>query len=181
MIKVSNKILIIVLISLLSVIFLTWWKRNNPYLNTIRESLIPVDPLFATVPVQESNESYTNKDTIYVCIRDEDNEYYDVNTLRGVLLHELAHVKTPFQDPDHKSNVFKNNEMALLDKAKKLGLWDPKSSVPCDYCNVDMRNVSCNRRPGKTQINNGDASNISITPILVISGVALSIYIAYKL
>lgn len=131
---------------MLGILALSWWRRNNPYLNSLRNRLIPVDPLFASVPVEEANSSYTDKNVIYVCIRDENGQYYDPNTITGVLLHELAHVKTPFYDPDHKSDTFKNNELDLMRKAQRLGLWSPDIPVPCDYCGVDMTNVSCRRR-----------------------------------
>lgn len=130
----------------------TLQKRKDPYIKHLRSLLIQVDPLFKSIPIETSSSSYTNKDVIYACVKDQDGEYYDSNTIIGVLLHELAHVKTPFFDPTHSSEEFRKNEEDLLMKARKLNLWSPDIQIPCDYCGVDMAGVSCRKRPGKDRI-----------------------------
>jgi len=148
----ANLLIIVVIIIMLGVMFVTWRRRNNAYLLRVRDSLIPLDPRFGKLIVQVASSSYTDKSVVYICIHDENGNLFDENTLRGVLIHEMAHVLTPFYDPEHKSEVFRNHERDLLLKAKSLGLWTPEIMIPCDYCGVDMTGVKCLHRPGMKRI-----------------------------
>ena len=75
--------------------------------------------------------SYTlDKKKIYVCLTDENGNYYSDNTLMHVILHELAHVKTVSigHTPEFHTNF---EELLAIAEEKKL--YDPNISVPDDY------------------------------------------------
>lgn len=132
-------ILAFVLAILLCMVITTWWRRSDPYIEQIRNSLVPVDPLFAQVPIERATSSYTDKNVIYLCSQDKDGKRYDANTLRNVLIHELAHVKSNSFDPTHNSKEFKQNEADLLARARQMGLWNPAQRVPCNYCGMKCK------------------------------------------
>jgi hypothetical protein len=111
---------------------------TNTYIEALRRSLLPVHRSFQTIPIREGTTSFTvAKKRIYLCLKDNRGDYYDTNTLRYVLLHEMAHVLTPKEpriDGDPHTDRYERNFNVLLRRAVSLGLYDPKSRVPGDYC-----------------------------------------------
>ena len=99
---------------------------DDPLLEKIRNDLLKVDPRVATLRFRASNESFTeDKKT---------NEYYDYNMLMYVCLHELAHAFSESVDEDHTTKEFRDNFQMLLDKAEKLGLYNPNLPLNYNYC-----------------------------------------------
>jgi len=85
------------------------------------------------ISLSKGNKSYTiNKEHVYLCMKDENNNYYDDMTLLYVLLHELAHIINT-EDIGHTKN-FHIIFDSLLDKAVELGIYDKKHKVPNNYC-----------------------------------------------
>lgn len=102
----------------------------------LKSKLALVDPKFANYDIRESTKSsYTeNKTTIYICCKDpQTGAYYDDNILVYVCLHECAHVlSSKYGHDDQFKNIFKN----LLTKAKQVGVYDSRYSIPRNYCGL---------------------------------------------
>jgi len=101
--------------------------------NKIKELLIPIVPEIKEIEIFEDNKSYTlNKKYIYLCTKDKNGEYYKTNTIVYVLLHEMAHYlnKIDIGHTEHFYKIF--NE--LLDKAEKIGIYNPKINIEKNYC-----------------------------------------------
>lgn len=85
------------------------------------------------ISLTKGNKSYTiNKEHVFLCMKNENNDYYDDMTLLYVLLHELAHIVNT-KDIGHTKN-FHIIFNALLDKASELGIYDLSHRVPNNYC-----------------------------------------------
>lgn len=123
--------------------------RNDPKL---REILNAVRPLFHSkdfnghleslntrnllqeIDLLEGDHSYTlNKHKIYLCLRDENGNYYDDNTLIFVMIHELTHciLVDVIDHPPEFREAFHD----LLQRAIELNIYDPTNPVPENYCN----------------------------------------------
>lgn len=85
------------------------------------------------IKVFKGKKSYTiNKHRVFLCLKDENNEYYNDNMLMYVFLHELSHVvcdEVGHTEKFHK--IFKE----ILDVAVEKGIWDPNQEIIQDYCN----------------------------------------------
>ena len=67
-------------------------SSNDPVLRRLKQKLIAIHPKVNDLTFFEDKESYTiNKKDVYLCLRDENNEYYNENMLIYVTLHEVAH------------------------------------------------------------------------------------------
>lgn len=91
------------------------------------------DPNFRNkISVSVSSKSTTiNKNKIYLCIKNKNNEYYTDNILIYVLLHELSHSIS--SDVGH-TKQFQDIFSQLLQKAEKHKLYDPNIPFITDYC-----------------------------------------------
>jgi hypothetical protein len=84
------------------------------------------------VSLYKGNKSYTiNKEKIFLCLKDKNNEYYDTNMLIYVLLHELAHSLCDEVGHTKKFNDIFN---ALLKEAVKKNIYDDKKPIIQNYC-----------------------------------------------
>jgi hypothetical protein len=84
------------------------------------------------ISLSTGNKSYTiNKENIYLCLKDENNQYYEDNMLKYVLLHEISHSVC-----DEIGHTQKFNEIfkALLDKAVAMKVYDPSIPIIKNYC-----------------------------------------------
>jgi hypothetical protein len=78
-------------------------------------------------------KSYTiNKKKVYICLKDEDGNYYDDNTLIYVIAHELSHV---ICDEIGHTEKFHHIFETLLKKMDQEGLYNSKIPIKHDYCN----------------------------------------------
>ena len=83
----------------------------------------------------KGNKSYTiNKEHIYMCLKDEENNYYDDNMLLYVLLHEISH---SICDEIGHTRKFHKIFDALLDKAQEMKIYDPNVPLVRNYCNYN--------------------------------------------
>jgi hypothetical protein len=86
----------------------------------------------------KGNKSYTiNKEHIYMCLKDEDNNYYDDNMLIYVLIHEIAH---SICDEIGHTRKFHKIFDALLEKAQDMNIYDPNLPLVRNYCNYSNSN-----------------------------------------
>lgn len=84
------------------------------------------------ITLYKGKKSYTiNKQKVFLCLRDENKEYYDINMLTYVLLHEISHVIC-----DEVGHTDKFHEIfdAVLEEAVKLKVYDPNIPIIQDYC-----------------------------------------------
>jgi len=89
--------------------------------------------LLNEIYLSKGNKSYTiNKEHIYMCLKDENNNYYDDNMLIYVLLHETAH--SICDEIGHTKKYHKIFD-ALLEKATQMNIYDPRIPITRDYCN----------------------------------------------
>jgi hypothetical protein len=137
----TNIFLIFIIISLI-IGFIVWWvikriKENHlqddPKLHHLREILHPVHPVVKDLKLYRGKKSYTlNKEKIYLCLVDENGEYYSNNQLLYVLLHEMAHLLN--KDDIGHTEKFHKIFRELLDKAIELGIYDDSIPPIQDYC-----------------------------------------------
>lgn len=107
--------------------------QDDPMLHKLKKILEPVHPAVKNLKLFRGNKSYTiNKDKIFMCLYDENGEYYPLSTLIEVILHELAHYLNT-EDVGH-TPAFHAKFQELLDKAEMLGIYNPNISVVSGYC-----------------------------------------------
>jgi len=84
------------------------------------------------VKIAEGSKSFTiNKKDVFLCLRDKDGKYYDVNSLMYVALHEMAHVICDEKNHTAKfTTIFKS----VLQHASNLGLYDSSKPFVRNYC-----------------------------------------------
>lgn len=136
-----NKTLII-LGALLLLGGIIWWitysikehlLQDDPMLYKLKRIMEPLHPEIKNLKLYKGDKSYTlNKEKIYLCLRDENGDYYSTNMLIYVLIHEFAH----YLNKDDIGHTEKFHEIfdKLLYEAHKLGIYD--SSIPPidNYC-----------------------------------------------
>lgn len=119
-----------------------WWclrsirehhLQDEPMLWKLKDILEPLHPEVKNLKLYEGEKSYTiNKDKIYLCLKDENDEYYDTNMLVYVLLHEFSHYLNK-EDIGHTPR-FHQIFNDLLDKAHKLGVYNASIPPIKNYC-----------------------------------------------
>jgi hypothetical protein len=103
---------------------------KNDYTGTL--SMINDRDVLNEIGLYKGGKSFCiNKQKIYLCLMDEQDEYYDKQILIFVLLHEIAHVLT--ESIGH-TEEFHEIFDALLKEATEQGIYDPSVPIPADYC-----------------------------------------------
>lgn len=134
------KIQVILILSITCLILLILYLRKIDYFHRFKDDkidhlkrrLIKVFPGLKEVDMYGSNKSFTiNKETIYLCIKDENGSYYNDNMLTYVILHEYAHVLC---DEIGHTDKFKEIFFDLLDRAEDHDLYNPDIPIILDYC-----------------------------------------------
>jgi hypothetical protein len=108
---------------------------------SLKEKLSIIDPKIADIDIREGNSSFTeDKTIIYLCVRDENGNYYPMNTLIYVALHEIAHLfnKDDYGHTPRFHSIFQK----LLCKASYKGIYDPNLPHVSFYCGVDIRGIN---------------------------------------
>jgi hypothetical protein len=107
-------------------------SSNDPILRRLKQKLVAVHPKVNDLTFFEDKESYTiNKKDVYLCLRDENNEYYNENMLIYVTLHEVAHA---ICDEIGHTQKFHEIFESLLDRAYNMGIYNPSIPIIQDYC-----------------------------------------------
>jgi hypothetical protein len=80
----------------------------------------------------KGDKSYTiNKEKIFICLKDENGEYYDMNSLIFVVGHEISHVLC--KSIGHTEEFHKIFEL-FLEEATQLGIYNPSIPMIKNYC-----------------------------------------------
>lgn len=84
------------------------------------------------IDLYRGKKSYTiNKQKVYLCLKDPNKQYYNLNMLTYVLAHEIAHViNTEIGHTDKFNVIFES----LLGKLTAQGLYDPTKRIDDEYC-----------------------------------------------
>ena len=110
---------------------------DDPLIERIKFDLLLVHPKAKELNYFASNESLTeNKKDMYLCLKDENGQYYPYNMLMYVALHELAHAVSKSVDDAHTGEEFNRNFDMLLERATQLGLYNPNEPLLNNYCGV---------------------------------------------
>ena len=108
---------------------------DNLMIQKIINDLNKIDSRSSNFYYFSSNESFTeNKKNIYLCLRDENNNFYDYNMLIYVAIHELAHALSDSVDVKHETLEFNNNFNYLLNSARSKGIYNPHIPLVNAYC-----------------------------------------------
>jgi hypothetical protein len=131
-------VFVLVLLFILMFVYLIYnqitehYAQMDPMLSHIRSHLNPLHPTVENLNFYQGDKSYTiNKQKIYLCLRDEQGEYYDFNMLIYVTIHELAHVLC---DEIGHTEKFHQIFDSLLKKATGMGLYDSTKPIIQNYC-----------------------------------------------
>jgi hypothetical protein len=109
-----------------------YYQQTDPMLKIIKDTLDPLHPRVKELNFYEGNKSYTiNKRKIYLCLRDENEEYYEFNMLLYVAIHELSHVLCDEIGHTPKFNQIFYDQLTL---AEKLGIYDSSKPIISNYC-----------------------------------------------
>lgn len=71
-----------------------------------------------------------DKKDIYIVLRDKNGEFYDDNTLFGVLIHEMAHILCGSDNHDYP---FEDIEKQLYDQANVIDFYSKKKGINPNY------------------------------------------------
>lgn len=106
---------------------------RNGDLDDIIAELYTVSPVVKDLNFYEGDKSYTiNKKNVYICMKDENGEYYDRNFLIFVILHEISHALC---DEIGHTDKFMHIFQQVLERAAQLGVYDPDGKKIVNYCN----------------------------------------------
>lgn len=137
------KVIIFVIITFLVIALISSennesYTPSNPIIDEIKRRFEVISPRFKNIPIKEGDRSFTeDKTEITLCLKHpHTKEYYDMNTLTYVGLHELSHILTKAHGKDSHAAEFKNNFTNLLNIAAERGVYDPSLSIPESYCNI---------------------------------------------
>lgn len=111
--------------------------QNDPILITLKEVLKPITfngkSIIEGMKLYKADKSFTiNKSQTFLCLYDKEKQYYPLNQLVYVLLHERAHSLNQ-ADIGHTPAFYEIFDQ-LLNQATKLGVYNPKIPIIQDYC-----------------------------------------------
>lgn len=106
------------------------FTRDNYYTGYLSE--MNKRNILNEINLYKGEKSYTiNKQKIFLCLKDEKNEYYETNMLLYVLLHEISHV---ICDEVGHTEKFSKIFDELLKEAEKMNIYNSNIPVITDYC-----------------------------------------------
>lgn len=89
--------------------------------------------------ILDNDTSYTiDKKKIILCLKSKKNDnYHDINNLKYILIHELAHVICP---ENGHTDLFYSINIFLLKEAVRLGIYKKKNYKinPIEYCGIKL-------------------------------------------
>lgn len=107
------------------------------FFNNKKDWKPPLDMLnkrnvMSDINLYKGDKSYTiNKEKVYLCLNDENSNYYSSNMLIYVLAHEISHVLSEsVGHTEEFHNIFENLLVELTD----AGIYDPTKPLPEKYC-----------------------------------------------
>lgn len=116
-----------------------YFSQKHPVLDQIKHRFRIIDPDYALIPLRIGSRSYTeNKEMITLCVVNPDTgDFYDINTLMYVAIHELAHTVTKADGDESHGDEFKGNFARMLKEANAKGVYDATKPIPHTYCGVE--------------------------------------------
>lgn len=88
--------------------------------------------IMSEINLYRGNKSFTiNKEKIYICLKNDNGNYYDDNMLVYVIAHEISHVICP--EIGH-TELFHDIFEKLLVKLVDAGIYNPSLPIQTDYC-----------------------------------------------
>jgi len=134
--------LLVAFVALLIIGGIIWWVthsikehhlQDDPMLHKLKQILTPLHPSFKDLKLYKGKKSYTiNKDKIYLCLKDENDDYYSTNMLIYVLLHEFSHFLNK-DDIGHTEKFHKIFE-DLIEQAHDMGIYNASIPPVENYC-----------------------------------------------
>lgn len=107
-------------------------NQTDPLLEHAKVILEPLNPRIKNIKMYSSDKSYTiNKETIYICVKDKNGDYYPLNMILFVILHELAHYFNT-KDVGHTEEFHRIFD-ELLAQASAMGIYTPEIPVIDNY------------------------------------------------
>lgn len=111
------------------------FAENLSYQGTILEDIMTLQTkrrIQNEISLSKGKKSYTiNKEEIYLCLKDENDNYYDENMLIYVLLHEISHsVCNEIGHTEKFNKIFH----AFIKKAVELQIYDNTKPLIRNYC-----------------------------------------------
>ena len=104
---------------------------KDPMLIELHAILSKIHPKANDISINHGKKSYTiNKKDIFLCLKDQDGEYYNKNMLVYVACHELSHAVC--KSVGHTDEFWKIYDK-LLNKARELGYYNPSIPPVADY------------------------------------------------
>ena len=113
-------------------------KLHDPLLIRIKTDLLKIHPKAKDLQYYASDKSFTqDKKDMYLCLKDENKEYYPYSMLIYVSIHELAH--TMSESIGHKEEFWKNFKF-LLENAVRIHIYNAVdySKNPISYCGMKI-------------------------------------------
>tara|TARA_X000000950_G_scaffold273149_1_gene356644 strand:- start:1530 stop:1997 length:468 start_codon:yes stop_codon:yes gene_type:complete len=108
------------------------YAQSDPMLDKLRNHLKPLHPVVEKLALFKGNKSYTiNKKKVYLCLKENNDKYYDFNMLVYVFIHEIAHVLC--NEIGHTPKYYEIFR-GLLKKASNMKLYDPRKPIIQNYC-----------------------------------------------
>lgn len=111
--------------------------QDDPMLYTLKEVLVPLLDFYniKNLKLYKADKSFTiNKERIFLCLYDEKGEYYPLNMLIYVILHEIAHYLN--KDDIGHTEKFHMKFEEVLNTAITFGIFNPNIPVIKNYCNT---------------------------------------------
>jgi hypothetical protein len=148
--RVIFKWALIILVSCITLYIVIKKVKENllpydPKIDELRRKLLMVHPKAHSIKFYHDKKSYTiNKQEIYLCIKDDQGEYYEENMLMYAALHELAHVLCDEVGHTDKywaifDDVLKAaSEITDTKTGKKI--YDPNGKIDKTYCESKYHN-----------------------------------------
>ena len=84
------------------------------------------------ITLYRGDKSYTiNKEKVYICLKDQNGQYYSDNTLYYVIAHEISHA---ICDEIGHTEKFHAIFKALLQLLEEARIYDSRIPITQDYC-----------------------------------------------
>ncbi len=113
-------------------------RYKDPMIESIKQDLFKLHPKARELTYSASDKSFTeDKKDMYLCLKDENSQYYDRQFLLYVAIHELAHAISKSYDDNHNGREFNENFDMLLDKASRMGIYDKNTPMLSNYCGTE--------------------------------------------
>tara|TARA_B100001094_G_C17883482_1_gene648025 strand:- start:137 stop:598 length:462 start_codon:yes stop_codon:yes gene_type:complete len=148
-VKISVYVLVLGLIVYLVTMIFMKVKENllpyDPKVDELKRKLALVHPKSKQLQFYTDKKSYTiNKKKMHLCVKDENNTYYDDNMLIYVALHELAHVLC--DEIGHTPKYWAIFDDVLEKAAKTIDpitnkpVYNPDGVINKNYCDSKYHN-----------------------------------------